>query len=538
MDPGVFMSSEAEVVIVGIAVTALTLYLPLVFYKGCYGFEHLKKIAGKFPVKTNVPTTSKVEAGGLRLAEIRFREYARDAANFAGPCFALVLIVLLYTKLADWDFNQNDAGLDLHVGHVPLTITAVACHSIFLIYKTTPSRRMRMAIHILVVSKLLLTLLGYKSSSQVVFDRAYVMIARLVALVFGGVADTCLLNCIYGACAVYRWYVFFKDDPQVVHLYGSDSLQWFAVQEFLFVSILTGIANSLCSRVEGEARATVEAKLSRAFEQAASQLLNVTHSVVVKLNAQLRLIDESIGFAAFLMRGTDMSLAGSKFEDFFFETEDSERFCDQLQTVSDVPQLISVRIRDVYGSPISVDLLVATFKDIDDSIQHLVGIRELELDSMAVAATDAPSVPNASTVPVTSHPRPKRRRPSGRGTPSSTVASVLEDVGPAHSTESSREVPRLMVPNLGETLASMRSKSLAMLFLTWNLPRRTDFCCSFHSWGHEAIDQLHRMRQQECLDMEELFEDAWQCIKCGMLAQDADRAGFGEDGTCYWCAPT
>eukprot|EP00931_Biecheleriopsis_adriatica_P098927 TRINITY_DN7311_c0_g1_i3.p1 TRINITY_DN7311_c0_g1~~TRINITY_DN7311_c0_g1_i3.p1 ORF type:complete len:593 (-),score=83.14 TRINITY_DN7311_c0_g1_i3:312-1871(-) len=478
---------------------------------------------------------SRILEAARALKEDRLREFARQAISSGAPVLSLPLANLLYVKLVDWEMNKHEArGQDLHIGHIPVIIIAVACHCIVLTWERQPGGAFRTAVHTTTLINTMVTVLAYKSASQMLFDRVYVFMARAGgAIIFGNVKATCLLNCMLSIAASARWYNFHVVDPTVHELFGSDCFVWFCVQELLLICGICTIAIALDTQTGREAKATMEARASRSFLKAVSMLLNTTYSVVIHLDENFRILGESADFGALLLHGPDRSLNGSLLQDYAFDEEDKGHLQQHLddqpveETLQSVALPLRFRLRDSSGSPLHVEMLHSRFKDIDHRSHHLLGIREIEVDNFPQVEADVHSASRAEIV------QPHSCAHNKKGTPPELVREALPE----------QAAPRTVVP--GPSLMSMasemtsietRAKTMAMFLLHWNIEKRASFCCSWHALTSEAMSVLRKINRRPCYQVEDLLGNQ-QCQSCGMLAGVGSGASAegGNVTCCHWC---
>jgi len=140
------------------------------------------------------------------------------------------------------------------------------------------------------------------------------------------------------------------------------------------------------------AKATVTAKVSRRSEVMANLLLTALCDAVVHLNDSLHICKPAPQLAALLlMRSQNADLIGNDFLGFIERTDRQQlaglsATCNGAATSNiDAPdacdvhpaRLMNVHLLDSRGTRVNVQLLLATCVNLDDSINHIVGIREV-----------------------------------------------------------------------------------------------------------------------------------------------------------------
>ncbi|CAE8648877.1 unnamed protein product [Polarella glacialis] len=420
-----------------------------------------------------------------------------------------------------------------------LAIFALMISVFCMVNRSMPSFSVRTAISCIIIARLAATALLYETVLQLIWDRIYVYLARLVAtLMFGSFPSSLLLNATYSIIVSGVWASFARRDRLVDSLVGPDSVQWFIVQEAASLVSLCCLRLMFenCTRSEAKATCTIEEKAAREFQAATQMLLRTMYDLVIQLDQDFKLVENAEALGGMLLHGCNRSLKGASLLDYMYGEEDKELFhahvnqmpTDELQSMA-IP--LRLRMRDSSGRPLDVELLHSTFKDIDAQTCHIIGIQEIEHSKTAfkeLAGLDRRS-------PV--H-RQCRQQHLERGTPPNGVreelTGTLSNVAPAPV------FSRRAMPQFEETESMMPVFSLLSLLLKWNLQVPSTFCCNYHFYVYHAQGLLRHMQKKKCegnlfnaLHAGELesLGSTGQCTRCGMLGAEIEAA----DPCCLWC---
>eukprot|EP00931_Biecheleriopsis_adriatica_P107050 TRINITY_DN8138_c0_g1_i2.p1 TRINITY_DN8138_c0_g1~~TRINITY_DN8138_c0_g1_i2.p1 ORF type:complete len:571 (-),score=81.12 TRINITY_DN8138_c0_g1_i2:443-2155(-) len=483
-----------------------------------------------------VPRTSiykelqqKIEA----LLEQRQRDFSRRVIFAGCPGLACVLIMYIGVKHLDWEFDRDNASLNLAQGQLLLLAFSVVVFAVCLAFEGQPGQLFRCFVNIACMTRMTATVLMYRSSEQLLFDRYNIAIARIcVALVVGGSLKlTIVLNALVACCQVATWFSFSFDGEHLDEKYGPFSLLWFTAHELLLTLILCAITAASERRTVAEAEMSIQAKADRSVEKGIRRLLMTTYDVVTRLSESFVIQQEAFELSAFLMHGTDWSARDQNFMDYLNSAEDRGEFEKWMQdrSVQDSPMgvPIYVKLRDGFGAAVSVEIVHSTFLDMEDKKQHLIGIREKEREEMQqLPPLDLGDEEQRGIS--TSRKSKVAKRSDHRdqqGTPARVEASSMDaadsDLCSVASSEAVSQGAELMCPGFELSSASLKTASLLTLLFSWNLRARKVRCCEFHDLAKEAICVLRKLEKQPCKNQEVIhglrntFDR--QCSKCGLL---------------------
>jgi len=185
--------------------------------------------------------------------------------------------------------------------------------------------------------------------------------------------------------SVYRKY--FREDAQ-----SMDDSNVLITREVSLTLLILITCYVVDANIWAEAKATVFAKSSRRSEVMANLLLNSLCDAVVHLSDSLHICKPAKQLAALLLlRSQKADLVGIDFLGLVAEI-DRQKFselsaasnglaADNIDALDDCrappAQLMNVHLSDSSGTRVSVQLLLATCLNLDDSICHIVGIREV-----------------------------------------------------------------------------------------------------------------------------------------------------------------
>eukprot|EP00930_Biecheleria_cincta_P023011 TRINITY_DN1667_c0_g3_i1.p1 TRINITY_DN1667_c0_g3~~TRINITY_DN1667_c0_g3_i1.p1 ORF type:complete len:557 (+),score=76.40 TRINITY_DN1667_c0_g3_i1:57-1727(+) len=537
----------AACVVLAVAYLALSMLAVTVIMKAMHRFENHGSIAEWSHVMTKsldlsplqtTPTEliSKVEA----LVERRQREFSRRAIFLGCPACLLTLVAYIGVKHVDWKFDEGNASLNLAQGHMMLLSLAVAVLAGCLAFKSQPGRCFRIAVHLAAMLRMVVTVLMYQTSEQLLFDRGNVAVARMaVCLAIGGGRNlTIFTNAAFSCCQIASWVSFQLDQEELNLKYGPYCTAWFVMQECLLTLTFCVITAASESRTWEEARMSIQCKADGACEKAVRRLLTTTHDVVMQVDEQLSIQHDASELSDFLKRGPDLSARGHNLMEYLHSEMDREVIEDWMHEArTGETHTICVNLRDSSGSPVSVEVVQSMFLDLDDRIQYLVGIREMELEqiqrfSPLDAAEDFGSTSTTESRTGADHAKSVSPKPM-LGTPAKVEATSINkypDVIPLLS--KGRE---LMYQEFQGTKLATRAVSLVVVLLSWNLPACRVRCCDFHILAKDAMKLLRILAKSECWSPGSL-ETARkhftrQCDKCSILIPNASER-------CYVCEAT
>eukprot|EP00928_Gymnodinium_smaydae_P094214 TRINITY_DN7879_c0_g1_i3.p1 TRINITY_DN7879_c0_g1~~TRINITY_DN7879_c0_g1_i3.p1 ORF type:complete len:545 (-),score=57.75 TRINITY_DN7879_c0_g1_i3:312-1904(-) len=254
-------------------------------------------------------------------------------------------------------------------------------------------------------------------------------------------------------------------------------------------------------------------------EHSASHLL-LEHvcDAVLPTDADMKINGSADRFAAMLMLDSSRCKKGTDFQEFMPVEEDQERFrtlfaspCASSKPESNVP-CMNVHLRNGIGNNLRVEVIGVKFKDINDEINYMFGVRE-SLEGQSFPIRD---LGDRELVRV-------RRPPRRLGTPPAIAAASINDHGSSSTlSNASHGVPRLAAASFAQTSLNGQILSLAQLMMTWNLDTSWRKCCTFHSF----VPQLRRLLDDLAVaPCKQGFHKnvRVQCKACGVLdSLDAD----------------
>jgi len=211
------------------------------------------------------------------------------------------------------------------------------------------------------------------------------------SLLITSVPTRILANAGFGTVTFVKcWSVYhghFREDSEVM---GDQNLLMGREASVTLFILITGYA--LDVNIWAAARATVMAKSSRRSEGMANLLLTSLCDAVVHLSDSLHICKPAPQLAALLlMRSQTPDLMRTDFLSLVEET-DRHQFADVKATTKDSAAInidgtdacdihpawrMNLHLLDSSGTRVSVQLLLATCLNLDDSINHIVGIREV-----------------------------------------------------------------------------------------------------------------------------------------------------------------
>eukprot|EP00931_Biecheleriopsis_adriatica_P103898 TRINITY_DN7868_c0_g1_i1.p1 TRINITY_DN7868_c0_g1~~TRINITY_DN7868_c0_g1_i1.p1 ORF type:complete len:548 (+),score=45.60 TRINITY_DN7868_c0_g1_i1:81-1724(+) len=514
-------TSVVDFLVTGVAYLSLTL-LALAFAKKAWQWHkdgwssHGFSLTTSFRRSRQQTIPRELDAPTRALFEKRQLKFSRQAIHVG--CMGLTAIVMAYlaVKHIDWSFDQDSASLDFGQGHMMLLSLTIVVQATCLSFESQPGNAMRIVVNIIAMCRMMATALAYETSEQLLFDRYNVLVGRLcVAIIIGGgLRLTISMNVLLAGCQIAAWANF---EEQLDIKYGNYSFLWFVVHELLLGLILCVVPGALEQCAWAEAHANIQMKADRSMARAVRGLLSRSYDVVVHLDEDLVIQDDAFDFSSFLMRGVNNSVKGRNMSEFL-HAEDDQFESSLREARSEVVGPIYVELRDASGTNMSVEVVHATFPDLEDNIQHLVGICEKTKETeLPVIDEDFHSTGDRGL-------RVKQRSIALKGTPATLEKHPMHqsEVSAGCDTEStSSDASTLADPEFLPVSLKTRSLSLLNLLHSWNVALPPVTCCEYHALVKEVSHQVARFRRQECWspsDTRQLRQHfTHQCQECGIL---------------------
>eukprot|EP00928_Gymnodinium_smaydae_P033439 TRINITY_DN23958_c0_g1_i2.p1 TRINITY_DN23958_c0_g1~~TRINITY_DN23958_c0_g1_i2.p1 ORF type:complete len:551 (+),score=60.42 TRINITY_DN23958_c0_g1_i2:74-1654(+) len=252
---------------------------------------------------------------------------------------------------------------------------------------------------------------------------------------------------------------------------------------------------------------------------ASSALLELSCDVVLQLDSELNIHQESPAFKALLMKTSGTTTTGAPFTRYVADDQDRQDLEEQLlaaQTASEGKVgTYRTTLSDSLRNRFRADIFFVKF-EVDVSVSHyLLGIRECrELDVI-----ETPSFPEKQF---------KKTTPSAhRGTPSRSERAELKrrQALPRASTSGHLHFPELVL-----TSKNARSNSMLDCLSSWNVNIGRTTCCTYHGYLMDAREMLRMLRDSPCDScFPRLADDRMQCQDCGIIVAEM------EDPVCGIC---
>jgi len=155
---------------------------------------------------------------------------------------------------------------------------------------------------------------------------------------------------------------------------------WLSVFSFLVLCLVEKM-------IQNQARAMATAMSSALSEEIVKGLLGAMCDAVVRLDESLIIASPAAKLDALLLR--KQSSAGRSFLSMIDE-RDRSRFGASLNPTLDRPQVMHLGMRDDCGALVSVQIFHCSFRDLDGSLWHAIGVREDEQRFLSSGSMDAP----------------------------------------------------------------------------------------------------------------------------------------------------
>eukprot|EP00405_Crypthecodinium_cohnii_P028266 CAMPEP_0206506300 /NCGR_PEP_ID=MMETSP0324_2-20121206/56681_1 /ASSEMBLY_ACC=CAM_ASM_000836 /TAXON_ID=2866 /ORGANISM="Crypthecodinium cohnii, Strain Seligo" /LENGTH=561 /DNA_ID=CAMNT_0053995999 /DNA_START=30 /DNA_END=1712 /DNA_ORIENTATION=- len=364
-------------------------------------------------------------------------------------------------------------------------------------------------------------------------------------------------NLLYTLLVMTRAYNYEEQTPAYVYKeYFFKYVMWFATVGSVELAMTIALI-IICQhwRLSLQRTLRFEAQ-SSAFDRetaATSVLLHSTCDVVVELDGNLVVAEDCPRFGAFLMLGPNHSTKGLLLQQYMPSRRDVLVFEEKLK-LADVPDHAAsagawhLKMRDSIGNTIDMEIFHASFRGVDGSVRHLIGMREFTDSQIAPLVSQTGenrpwSKATRSRQERYQHVRDAAREGafaqsrggldggSGAGSPSrdlpwdhlSDTASWLQGSQSSLDAESETPTEDMVIPHLKATTSEARRISLLHALLTWNVPLPERSCCPLHVAVAAGEKVLNAMSFHPCLHnvYDEASASLDQCLDCGILG-DAD----------------
>eukprot|EP00928_Gymnodinium_smaydae_P051011 TRINITY_DN3454_c0_g2_i1.p1 TRINITY_DN3454_c0_g2~~TRINITY_DN3454_c0_g2_i1.p1 ORF type:complete len:506 (+),score=61.57 TRINITY_DN3454_c0_g2_i1:70-1587(+) len=315
-------------------------------------------------------------------------------------------------------------------------------------------------------------------------------------------------NTVYCIAAVYaQTNAALVDDR--VRLHGEIAFEIGALLAMLYLSRTT--ITSLKREIRHQARATC----LQTENSATTQLLDVMCDVVVELDSEKRIAEDSERFAAMFALNHTRGVKGTQLQDLMPLAEDRKNVDELLLSMSRSterpdPRLAHVTLRDSYGTDFRAELFFVHCSGLDRSSRYLAGIQENRDAPVAKLRTSCGSQRLSGPPVASTYGRLQRNA----GLDSGGLDAPRSDANQSSLGDSPCEP--LLHPHFKRTTKEAQALSLMMAMVSWNFvvpPRR---CCAYHAALEEMIRIAKPLEKETCKPRFKQDFSA-QCSHCGIL---------------------
>lgn len=203
--------------------------------------------------------------------------------------------------------------------------------------------------------------------------------SRMLSGFFSGPLLSVPLNLVMSATTCYAYSAFgASGDLLPVHL--------FVRREILMACVLVIVCCVSEGMVEAQVRATLKFTEVSQLHSTVKSLLSVLCDATVDLDADLMIQGSPMKLGALLLHPAPTHTLEGRFFPDLMPPSEAERFKDHIQSASRIhAQSVNVHLRDSSSTLVSVELLHASFQDLEGQTKHILGVRELQGQSGASA---------------------------------------------------------------------------------------------------------------------------------------------------------
>lgn len=288
---------------------------------------------------------------------------------------------------------------------------------------------------------------------------------------------------------------------------------------FFLVSFCCWIWMLECSRRD------VATSMLQVERSASRSLLGMACDVVVQLDEQLQLTDDSPQLAAMFFRRPDLAAKGADFMEFFSKPEDADQFRDMLTNSTmklGTPGTGCYRatFNDGIRNSIRCDLFFVKLRLLEAGSQARfhIGIREgSEFKGTAQQPNRDNNLKRSRTGPAS-----MLRKGTAAFNEAHTLRSDSDGVVLAAGDANRRTDENLRFQGLRKTSGDAMAFDLMCLVADWNVHVPPMSCCNSHAGLLHAKKVLKRLEKGPCAKLTDQEPTAMQCRRCGRLDFDME----------------
>eukprot|EP00928_Gymnodinium_smaydae_P007548 TRINITY_DN12704_c0_g2_i2.p1 TRINITY_DN12704_c0_g2~~TRINITY_DN12704_c0_g2_i2.p1 ORF type:complete len:621 (-),score=84.08 TRINITY_DN12704_c0_g2_i2:261-2063(-) len=484
----------------------------------------------------------------LRIAELvesRRRVMIRQAAIFSGPFQCLMIMPFLYNAIVNEEFGYRDHVPKYANGGFFEMAMFIVLAAVCLIFPTQPGRPLRIFYHIVTCFKLGLSLLEYSNCLSMIYDRAAIVLIRMMMfLLFGEPTLGALLHVVLSLVMCLRYSYLATDSTS--ELLGQNHVQTFMSVEGVSLIFFIVVGFLFQFRLSEEARATIEAGASQSVSGAVKNVLGGICDVVLELDCVMKIMDDAQSLSVMLLRESRRSLKGSSFAEMLADESDRQKLHVELtrtrETSNDECATVipfHVRMKDSVGNKVEVQVFQCPYTDrVTNVTHHMVGLREygdfastFRMPRLAHHEQDRQGKRNDDVAPGSED---RIQVIAKKGTPLHSQKEELVSASSGPSERSGDLARRLAVQEGASTSPFMMQYALTEVSRGWNVPLPRAYCCVYHAYMRAGQNSFKSLGQRACRKKWGPHDNC-QCKRCDMMHEDSLDANFDE-GRCAWCA--
>eukprot|EP00928_Gymnodinium_smaydae_P034586 TRINITY_DN24474_c0_g1_i1.p1 TRINITY_DN24474_c0_g1~~TRINITY_DN24474_c0_g1_i1.p1 ORF type:complete len:550 (+),score=31.56 TRINITY_DN24474_c0_g1_i1:199-1650(+) len=396
-------------------------------------------------------------------------------------------------------------GAPLRLSEIQVWVIVAACPCLVIV-RMMPTWLNRHTVHLWYGALLIGFSVFIATSTTISAERVWnhsnmlLPLRMLLSINYSNLPMILVFNSVYSTAATYSVANALNADDAVM-IEGDVRLRIVVAFEIIWLIGLMYLSETFTASLRQEIVHQLRATCLQGEGTAMMHLLDAMCDVVVELDGEKRLVENSKSFTAMFALNPASDSRGSQLQDLMPLAEDRKAVDELLCAMSSnaeqvLPRIAHVTLCDSYGMRFKAELFLVHFKGLNLSSRFYVGIQESREVRVAALQQD--------------------RHGSHGGQAEEDAASLGSNVSDAASAGDSPPCKPLLHPHFKRTKQDAEVLSLMVAMVTWNFvvpPRR---CCTYHAALDEVLRIVKPLMEGPCNSAFKPHFSA-QCSECGIL---------------------